>query len=144
MWDCKTVPMEKPSRILFLVAATIGGLLAIMAWSVTIYAFVETPSLSEIILPPGRGNPVVVNKTMALLVPASYQTVIFLMALYPIIRWNSPPRQASREAPRKNLVTSGTESRLPAGGMWCVGLCAISAINLYMAAQQISLLLSQR
>jgi hypothetical protein len=140
----KSVSMGKPSRIFFAIAASICGALTIIIWSAAIYAFVKTPSVSEIILR-SNGSTVEVNKAMALFLPSAYQTGLFLITLYPLIRWNHIiGRIAVRASPGDNLGTNGMGRRFPAGALWCVGLCAVSAINLYTAAQRISQLLSQQ
>lgn len=101
------VPMEKTIWTWFAVTAAICGSLVVLCWSIAAYLFVSTPTVHEIILSTDHGAPQVKDKASALFFPAAYQTLIFVMTLFPLIQFKKMIQKiAERYAPRDIWDTS--------------------------------------
>ena len=138
--------MEKKIWTWLAVTAAICGLLAIVCWSIVIYLFVNTPNVHEIIVSSDHGGPQVRGKASALFFPAVYQTLIFAMTLAPVVRFKKMIQKvAERVAPLNIWETTGGGPRYQTTfRIWCLGMYAISGINLYSASQSIEALLHQQ
>jgi hypothetical protein len=135
--------MEKATRYWFVAAAGICGVFALAGWTVVIYAFVIAPNTHKMTLPfNGVGVSPHDEASLLFYLPA-FQTVVFLMTLYPNIRWKKIiARVADRVAP--NDIWEWGNGKFPTvARVWCAGLCVLSGLNLYLVIQRVSALLQQ-
>jgi hypothetical protein len=123
--------MEKALWRWFVAAASVCAVLTIIACSMAIYAFAHTPNVNEIIVPSSRGGEVAISKATILFSPMVFQTVAFLMTLCPFTR---------RRFVAEKINETGSKF-VTGARVWCMGLCTVSAVNLYLLAQRVAILL---
>jgi hypothetical protein len=137
--------MEKTTQMWMAICAAICGLLAAIGWSVTIYAFVTTPSIHELVLPSAHGEQVIESKAVFLFIPPVVQTWLFLMIVYPTIGWNRFLKHAAKAwgpfdlwQTKKVGMTFATCCKINS-----VAVCVLSIANLYWGLQRVVLLFNE-
>jgi hypothetical protein len=129
--------MEKSERIWVATGAAICGVLALIGWSVAIYAFNKTPEIHDIIVKAANGGQSNQSKSVFLFAPPVGQTFLCWMLLNPILR----PKEAARKAAIQNAqggVPVSTWSKFASSG-----LCVLSSIFLYYLIGRADYVISQ-